>query len=90
MNGSHDRRLSRLEDRLAPRTAPAQIVILEETEFEPVIWAELMAADAAGDQLRFADLAERATGVRPVFGGNRTVAVIVDYLPPAEQGGTAA
>jgi hypothetical protein len=47
-------------------------------------WAELLAADAAGDRERVADLAERFAGSRPIFGTGYTAIVCTHTGLPDE------
>jgi hypothetical protein len=61
-----------------------QVAVCEEYEWPPSAWAELVAAHDLGDLERVADLAERYTGVRPVFGGPYTAIIYSHSGPPSD------
>jgi hypothetical protein len=83
--GEHDdeKRVQRLEARVRPAEPVFPIVILDQSQLEPVVWDELRTLDAVGDTARLADLIERVTGTRPKFGGAH-VTVIWDVAPRGE------
>jgi len=78
-----DKRLDRITKALGGEQRH-QVAVCEEYEWPPSAWAELMAADAAGDLERVADLAGRYTGVRPVFGGFYTAIIYSCSGPPSD------
>jgi hypothetical protein len=79
-----EKRLDRLTKALGGEQRH-QVSVCEEHEWPPSAWAELMAADAAGDLERVADLAERYAGVRPVFGGPYTAIIYSHSEPPGDE-----
>src|SRR4051812_17032542 len=78
-----ERRLTRIERRFGSPERH-QLAVCEEHEWPPSAWAELLAADAVGDQVRIAELAERFAGVRPVFDTGYTAMVFTHCGPPEE------
>jgi hypothetical protein len=79
-----DKRIDRIEKRLGGPER-YQVAVCEEYEWPPSVWAELVAADAAGDLERIADLAERYANCRPVF-GTPYVGIIFSFTgPPSEE-----
>jgi hypothetical protein len=78
-----EKRLNRINKALGGEQRH-QVAVCEEHEWPPSAWAELVAADAAGDLERVADLAERYAGVRPVFSGPYTAIIYSHSGPPSD------
>jgi hypothetical protein len=79
-----EKRLDRLTKALGGEQRH-QVSVCEEYEWPPSAWAELIAAHDAGDLECVADLAERYTGVRPVFGGFYTAIIYSRCGPPSDE-----
>jgi hypothetical protein len=80
-----EKRLNRIEQRLGGPERH-QVAICEEYEWPPSAWAELVAADAAGDLERIADLAERYANCRPVFDNSGYTAIVYSFSgPPSDE-----
>ena len=76
-----EKRIDRIEKRLGGPER-YQVAVCEEYEWPPSAWAELVAADDAGNLERIADLAERYANCRPVFDNNGYTAMILSFSGP--------